>query len=171
MLIGEKQTFAIECYHDPLPNESGHVFGRMCVWLGSKSLGDITEPSCMLSATERCLAELLERLDSLDDPMMRGLSDRDSYNLLNRLLYEDDVRSDEQVSLDADRFAKFDFLTNGGESFDHSKSFIAISGDQLLIVFDDENTGFGSGKVSRSAFRLVVKGFLGWVVNESANTR
>lgn len=171
MLIGDKDTFAIECYHDPMPNESRRVFGRMCVWVGGKSLGDITEPSCMLNVTEGQFEGLLNRIDSIDDPALRGLRDREAYNYLNRLLYEDDERSDEQVSLDAERFAKFEFLTNGGESFDRSKSFIAKTGDQLLVVFDDEVTGFASGKVPRSAFKLVVKGFLGWVSSEGANAQ
>jgi hypothetical protein len=171
MLIGDKDTFAIECYHDPVPNESRRVFGRMCVWLGGESLGDITEPSCMLNVTEGHLSDLLNRLHSLDDPAIRSLGDRDAYNLLNRLLYEDDDRSDEQVSLDAERFAKFDFLTNGGESFDRSKSFILNSGDQFLVLFNDAKTGFASGRVPRSEFKLVVKGFLGWVSNEGTKAQ
>ena len=171
MLIGDKDTFAIECYHDPVPNESRRVFGRMCVWICGKSLGDITEPSCMLNVTEGQIEDLLNRLDVIDDPALRGLGYREAYNLLNRLLYEDDERSDEQVSLDADRFAKFEFLTNGGESFDRSKSYIVKTGDQFLILFDDEATGFASGKVSRGEFKMVVKGFLGWVSHEGANAK
>src|SRR5215510_1588035 len=124
MLLGDKEGFALECYHEPLRNEHRRVFGRMCVWASGWQLGDISEPACMLNVAEGHLSRVVARIDSLDDPVLRQLNDRDAFDFLDRTLYVDDDRSGEQVARDAERFFKFDFLTNGGGSFDETKSFI-----------------------------------------------
>ncbi len=165
MLIGDKETFAVECYHDPLPNETRRVFGRMCVWVGGYRLGDIDEPTCMLNVTEGHLQELLQRLDVLDDPALRNLSDHEAFEFLDRAIYLDDERSTQQIANDSERFFKFDMLTNGGESFDHTKSFIIGHADGLRILFEDEQRRFLSGHVERATFILTVRGFLAWVAD------
>jgi hypothetical protein len=169
MLIGEKETFAVECYHDPLPNEARRVFGRMCLWVGGNPLGDISEPACMLNVTEGHLQSLLHRLDALDDPAVGLLSDRDAFEFLDRALYRDDARSAEDIAADAARFFKFDLLTNGGESFDRTKSFIVGDGERLRVLFEDHERGFVSARVGRASFTLTVRGFLAWVSDEGKN--
>jgi hypothetical protein len=171
MLIGDPKTFAIECYHDPLPNETRRVFGRMCLWVAGAALGDITEPACMLNVTEGFLQDTLNGLETLDDPALRTLSDREAYALLDRALYLDDERSNEQVSADSDRFGKFNFLTNCGESFDRTNSFIIGNRDaeNLRILFEDEQGHFWSGSVAQPTFILTVRRFLAWVADEGKN--
>jgi hypothetical protein len=140
---------------------------RANVRLGRRSAArDINETSCILDVTENQLRHLLERVDSLDDPTLRSLSDREAFDVLDRALYDDDDRTDAQVADDGERFSKFDFLTNGGESFDRTKSFVIGEGDRLRIVFDDEATGFASARVGRAMFMLTVRGFLSWVSGE-----
>ena len=169
MIIGNKNEFGFECYHEPLKNERQQVFGRMCVWASDCALGDITEPACMLNVTEDCLQGLLARIESLDEPSLSALSARDAFDLLNQALYLDDECSTEQVRSDAERFFKFDFLTNGGESFDRTKSFIHLQGSQVRILFESDEDGFHSALVGRAAFTLATKGFLDWVAAESNN--
>lgn len=169
MLIGDKETFAIECYHDPLPNETRRVFGRMCVWAGGNRLGDIEEPACMLNVTEGHLQELLQHLDSLDDPALRNLDDRKAFEFLDRALYLDDARSDEQVAKAAERYWKFDFLTNCGESFDRTKSFIIGEANSLRILFEEDRQRFISAHVGRATFVFTVQGFLAWIASEGKN--
>ena len=123
----------------------------------------------MLNVTEGHLQDLLNRFESLDDPVLSGLADRDAYDFLNRVLYLDDDRSNKQVSKDAERFLKFDLLTNGGESFDRTKSFIVADGDRLRLLFQDDERGFVSAHVGRSTFVLTVRGFLAWVADEGRN--
>ena len=169
MLIGDKETFAIECYHDPLPSETRRVFGRMCLWVGGNRLGDIDEPACMLNVTEVYLQGLLHRVESLDDPALRSLDDREAFEFLDRALYLDDARSNEQIAKDAERFSKFGLLTNGGESFDRTKSFIIGEADRLRVLFENDERGFSSARVGRAAFVLTVRGFLAWLVDEGKN--
>ncbi len=169
MLIGDPATFAVECYLEPLPNETRRVFGRMCTWAGGHPLGDINEPVCMLNVTEGCLERFLQRIDSLDDPVVRELSDRDAFEFLDRALYGNGDRSDAQIAIDARRFSKFDFLTNGGESFDRTKSFVTEAEDGLRLLFEDDKKGFAFARVPRDAFVSVIRSFLAWVAKDGEN--
>jgi hypothetical protein len=135
----------------------------MCIWAGGHRLGDIDEPACMLNVTEVRFQSLMQRMNSLDDAVLRELSDRDAFEFLNRALYLDEERSDEQVTIDTERFWKFDFLTNGGESFDCTKSFIVGDADHLRILFESDRDGFASASVPRAAFTRVVQDFLTWM--------
>ena len=167
MLIGDKETFAVECYHDAFPDQGRSIFGRMCLWLGGKRVGDIDEPACMLNVTGKHLRALLPHIDELDDPALQQLGDADAFAFLNRALYLDDSRSSEQIAADFKRFFKFDLLTNGGESFDRTKSFILRDGDEVRILFEDEqHGGFVFARVERERFALVVRGFLDWLAEE-----
>ena len=123
----------------------------------------------MLNVTEGHLQDLLNRFDSLDDPVLGRLPDREAFEFLDRALYADDARSNEEVARDAERFFKFDLLTNGGESFDRTKSFIVGDGDRVRLLFVDEYSGFASARVGRAAFLLTVKGFLAWIADEGKN--
>ena len=141
----------------------------MCLWVGGTPLGDIDEPACMLNVTEGHLQSLLQRLDALDDPAVRSLTDREAFDFLDRAIYLDDARSIEQIAADSARFFKFDLLTNGGESFDRTKSFLVANGESLRILFEDQQRGFASARVARADFVLAVRGFLAWLTNEGKN--
>jgi len=166
MLLGNKARFAIECVHEPLKNESRRVFGRMAVWVDGACLGDFEEPACMLNETGGHLEDLIKRLPTLRDEKLNGLSDFEVFAYLDRVLYLDDDRTNDQVIADSRRFFKFDFLTNGGESFDHTKSFIVGSDGYVRVMFRDEKNTFSSGCVAESEFKAVVQEFLAWIAAE-----
>jgi hypothetical protein len=128
MIFGDKQVFAIECHHDG-PDDDSFVFGRMCLWLGGRSVGDVEEPACALNVTEHLLTAALARVGSLHDTAIDRLEPRAAFDCLDRALYVDALYLDGERPLDeleplSRRFSKFDFLTNGGESFDSTKSFM-----------------------------------------------
>jgi hypothetical protein len=83
MLLGNKTTFAIECVHEPLKNESRRVFGRMAIWVNGTCLGDFEEPARMLNVTEGRLEDLIKRLPSLRDEKLNGLSDLEVFAYLD----------------------------------------------------------------------------------------
>jgi len=141
----------------------------MCVWAGGHCLGDITEPGCMLNVTEGKLQSLLKRMDSLEDPALCDRADRDAFEFLDHALYLDNGQSFEQVQADSCRFRKFDFLTNGGESFDRTKSFVIADGDRVRLLFKDDRRGFASAHIDRDIFVRTIQGFLAWVAEEGKN--
>lgn len=165
-MIGNQQTFAIECYHEPIPNNAKRVFGRMCIWAKSTLLGDIEEPACMLSVTEEHFLDVINRLESLEDSALAKLADKSLFDFLNQALYIDDARTTEEVMVDAERYFKFDFLTNGGESFDRTKSFLISDGSNMRLLFTDCSEQFHSAHISKDEFVEVITSFLAWIKSE-----
>jgi hypothetical protein len=168
MQFGTPTTFAIECFHDPISNASSRIFGRMSILANGKRLGDIDEPACMLNVTVVHLSDALSRIETLDETEFYNLGDVELFEVLNHALYGEDDRSDTEIVADAAKYSKFDFLTNGGESFDHTKSFLVAHGEQLRLVFKDRTGAISSARFSRMEFECAVKAFIGWVAHESA---
>jgi hypothetical protein len=165
MQIGDPATFAIECVHEPIPNENGWVFGRMRLWVHGLEVGNFDEPACMLNVTAGHLQSALERLPTLEEPTFARLSGVEVFRLLDAALYADDQRSPGQVAADALRYRKFDFLTGGGESFDRTKAFIWLcEGDVCILA--EELRGIVSARVAASEFTLAVDAFLAWLDTE-----
>lgn len=167
MRFGRPSAFAIDCHHDPIGNDRGWVFGRMAIVASGQQLGDIDKPGCMLNVTAGHLAAVVERLASLDEAAFRPLSDAEVFHRLDRALYLDDDRSDDEVRADAERYTTFDFLTNGGESFDHTKSFLVAEDDELRLVFRDRNDGLHAARFSQAAFTAATKQFQTWLRAEA----
>ncbi|MDD5273235.1 MAG: Imm42 family immunity protein [Methylovulum sp.] len=164
MLIGNPHSFAIECYHEPL--NTRHVFGRMCIWVAGNRLGDITEPSCMLNVTAAMLSRLMGRLSALSDPYLWQRGDREAFDFLNHAIYLDNAKTIDDIHQDMERYFKFDFLTNGGESFDGTKSFIMMADEEIILLFTDNADIFYSAHLPKSEFINVIDQFLSWFKHE-----
>lgn len=167
MLLGVKDDFAIECVHEPdYPNDHGWVFGRMCVWGRGISLGDLTEPACMLNVTEGQFQDCLGRLDELHDEAVDGLPDEAAFEFLDAALYLDDDRTNHQIHADALRYSKFNFLINWGESFDGIKAFMLGSEDRFRILYRLPCGTMGSVVVTRDGLVNAMMAFLEWMAAE-----
>src|SRR5262245_22342519 len=165
MLFGDAKDFAIECHHDPIPNDGRRVFGRMCIWVAGAAFGDLSEPACMLDVTAEHLRKTLQNLEQQADSDVVRLEDESAFDFLDRKLYRDDDRSNDEVAADAERFFRFDFLTNGGESFDRTKSFAIRSGDHVRILFMDYSSSgqsFHAGRVKHQLIKDRVQEFVSW---------
>ena len=163
MIFGLKSDFAIEAYCDWIDDDKKYVFGRMCCWSNGKPLGDIDEADCMLDVTAVFFESLLKRLDQLENSVLNELSDSQLYKFIDCKIYEDDERSIDQVISDAETYYKYDFLTNGGESFDCSKSFILVDGNFCRILFNDDRSKENVfTRVSKTGFISAVSDFLLW---------
>lgn len=168
--FGEPSVFQIECIHEPMPNPSGHVFGRMCLRFESDVLGDLDEPACMLNVTAGHLEDVLDGIDALEAPELFALTDSRLWERLDTALYRNDNRTIVEVTADDRRYFKFDFLTNGGESFDGSKSFIVASESNVRILFknDDADRSLVGATVNRYVFVEALQSFLNWLDAEGA---
>ena len=163
MLFGHKNEFAIEAVHECLGEDDTHVFGSMCLWVGGEMLGDLAEPSCMLGVTAGFFDSILGRISDLSSQEFSGLSDFDVYSKLDAAIYADDARTTAQVAADSKKYFKFDFLTNGGESFDNSKSFIVVDGGFVRVLFYSFSVDrFFSHSVSIFEFKTCINQFLAW---------
>lgn len=164
MIYGTKDNVAIECYHEPFgDNIHNNIFGRMCFWFNGLPFGDLSEPACILDVTTGHLNDFLNKYKELEDNELINYSDLDLFNFLDSKLYVGDYSDGEQVEKDAIRYFKFDFLTNGGESFDNYKSFIFRDGNTFRVLFTDTNDNFFSAQVLVDDLLLVVNKFIKWV--------
>ncbi|MYN41663.1 hypothetical protein GTP55_20080 [Duganella sp. FT109W] len=161
--FGEQSQFAIVCAHEPFGSEPRRVFGRMCIRAGDKVLGDFDEPACMLNVTASHLQAILEHLPKMDCAIFLDQSDAYAWDLIDKALYLDDDRSIEEVVPDSKRFYQYDFLTNGGESFDKSKSFIVRDGGSVRLLFKTGDDALESMRVEVGTFCAVVRAFLDWI--------
>lgn len=161
--FGEPSAFQIECIHEPIPNSRGNIFGRMCLRFDNDVLGDLDEPTCMLNVTAAHLQDILNRLGALEVPELFALTDSALWERLDTALYRDDNRTEIAVAADAQWYSRFDLLTNGGESFDKSKSFIVVSESQVRILFDDADRPLVRKTVDRRVFVETLQSFLAWV--------
>jgi hypothetical protein len=161
--FGDQSRFAIVCVHEPLGSEPCHVYGRMCIRAGDKILGDFDESACMLNVTASHLQAILERLPKIDSDTFQGENEAFVWKTIDKAIYQDDDRSKEEVVADSERYFRYDFLTNGGESFDNSKSFIVRDGNTVSILFKMDDNVLKCIAVDVDTFRIVVKGFLDWI--------
>jgi len=162
MIIGTKNIFAIEWYHEPIGEKDHLVFGRMCLWINNAVLGDINNKMCALSVSRVHLVHKQNVSNQNIDSHLNGLSDWECFDYLNQKLYLDESRTDEQISDDAKTYSKFDFLTNGGESFDHTKSFIVSDKGVIRILWTDRHRVFHSGDVDASEYYRVINPWISW---------
>lgn len=156
MIFGDTTDFAIEAYHEPSGPQWGG-FGRMCLHVQGMVLGDIRDNHCSLfHATDR-IREVAADFESLWDESFTGLSDAEVFALIDREIYSD------QGSEDGRRFWACDFLTNTGEMFDDSKTFIIFRRpDRLHILYCLRDDTLGSASCSVSTFRRVANAYVSW---------
>jgi hypothetical protein len=167
MLFAQREDFAIECYHDPIPNELGRVFGRICVWANNVQLGNIGEPSCILDVPQRFFAEFLSELPELWDAELDNLADDAAFEFLDQAIYRDDARTREQVRNDYRRYSKFIFLTNWSEAFDGTNAFLSRAPTGFRILFRPSNDERGNASITSTGLVGTIEAFLRWMVAET----
>lgn len=166
MIFGEKEIFAIECYHEPIDNNKNWVFGRMCLWCSGLQFGDITEPSCLLNVTEGFLRGFIETANQLEDIELNKQSDWELFKFLDKKIYGLNERTFEQVIEDAKKYRKFDFLTSSGESFETIKSFVVKNYNEYRLLISDRLEIFKSFRINSFFMENVVIEFLVWMESE-----
>jgi hypothetical protein len=170
MIFRDKSIFAIEIYHQPLNNNSFYMCGRMCIYLFNKIFGDINNEYCHLYSAYSALLDKINNINLLEYEF--GLSnDYEVFNFLDDKLYmAPDERTLEQIKIDARLYFKFDFMTNTGEIFDRTKSFIYMDKNKKIHIIyrtDEYNDGFEDGKIicnelDKEIFENVTKDLIKW---------
>jgi hypothetical protein len=109
----------------------------------------------LLHATGR-FRELTRSVETLWDEAFAGLSDSEIFSLIDRELYIGEP-SDTGRS-----FSGFDFLTNSGEMFDGTKTFIFATSGHVHILCQFRDDIFRSGACDIQAFRSTAQAYVGW---------
>jgi hypothetical protein len=168
MLFGQRNDFAVEAHHEQILNANGCVFGRVCVWAKDLALGNIEEPACILGSVQGAFEHLLLTIESLHDPSLDSLGDREAFDLLNVAIYGEDSRTAERIAIDSKRYSKFVFLTNWGEAFDGTNAFLLKAPNGFRILYQLKNDIRGSALVSHLGLRNAAQSFVKWVSDEAS---
>ena len=158
MIFGNKNTFAIEVKHDTSYTAKNYIFGSMCMWIENVALGNIDEPACILGVSYMQLKTVLESIPKQNIENLPKTNESDLFNFIDHKTYiGDDYSPEDHV------FYDYDFMTNGGESFDNTKSFIIKYEDQYKIFFHDYDKKQSFYKtVDKSVFHNVIESFFTW---------
>jgi hypothetical protein len=156
MIFGNPKDFAIEAYLEPYGPKYGG-FGRMCIHIQGIALGDIRDNHCSLFHATRRIREVAGDFESLGDAGFATLSDAEVFSLIDAELYTGEA-SESRPSHTA-----CDFLTNTGEMFDDSKTFVIFRPpDRVHILFLLRDDTFGSASCSVPTFRTVAEAYVCW---------
>lgn len=165
MTFGNPEDFAIEAYHEPAGPQWGG-FGRFCIHVQGTRLGNIRDNHCSLFDATNCFRELIglpmrpegrHTIETLWDDSFTGLSDIEVFALVDHALFTGNP------SDDLPEYAPFNFLTNTGEMFNGTKTFIACSPDgSVHILYQLRDDTLGSGTCSVETFRMVADAYVRW---------
>jgi len=172
MIFGNKNIYAIEVYHQPQDNDYFYMCGRMCVYLYNKAFGDINDELCHLFGVYDTLRSKIEKLTELKHDFDLN-NDFDIFNFLDDKLYIDMNRTLDEMRFDSKLYKKFDFMTNMGEMFDRTKSFVYMDKNKKIhILFQihkyNENTKtFEDGEIicnelDKRIFEDITNDFIKW---------
>ena len=146
MTFGNPKDFAIEAYHEPSGSEWGG-YGRLCIHIEGARLGNIRDNHCSLFHVADRFRALPSIIETLWGEAFVGVSDAEVFGLIDR----------------AQSWEPFDFLTNTGEMFNGTKTFIVCRPDgRVQILYWLRNDTFGSGSCSTQSFRIVAAAFVSW---------
>jgi hypothetical protein len=172
MVFGDMADFAIQAEIEPGLTPPSAAWGRMCVWCRGTALGNIQETCCGLGDAASEFAWAASNLEELWDESLQGLDDQATFAFLDAAYYGDDDRSADQVHADAERYAKFNFLTNWGEQFDGFKAFWIHAPDgSLHIHYRLPDNTLGSSQVTKKAFITAATEFVRWFREQDQRLR
>ncbi len=164
MTFGDPKDFAIEAYHEPYGPQYGG-FGRICIHVQGVCLGDIRDNHCSLFHSTDRLREVAADFESVGDASFAALSDAEVFALIDSEIYTGEASEGEAS------YAACDFLTNTGEMFDGTKTFIIFRlPDRAHILFRLRDDTFGSGSCSVPTFRRVADAYVSWFEEQVRTT-
>ncbi len=172
MLFGKKNDFAIEAMTEPHLKVPSQPWGRLCVWVAGNEIGDYDDPHCGLYPSYESFNEICGILNELWEIEFEHITDIEIWNYLDELLYGyhgnieiNDKRNLNEMCADADKYSKYNFLTNLGEMFDRDgKSFIlkTPNGKLKILNFDYNENIINSYLCNEFSFRSAIKDFSAW---------
>ena len=134
MIFGNPNEFAIESYHEPSGAQWGG-FGRLCIYVNGNAIGDIRDNHCSLFAVTNRFRGLSTGIEGLWSDQFTGLTKDQIFHLIDDVLY---TGSDHQIGTN---FGRFDFLTNTGEMFNDTKTFLYCESGSFVHLLYRVNEG------------------------------
>lgn len=163
MIFGNPLSFAVEALVEPGPEYppafGSNVAGRMRLLVGGVSVGDISEPSCVLRALSEHLTELCATSCKLWHSSLSGVPPEKQFQMLDQALFPSGGNPE------LEQCQQTIFLTNVSEAFDPVKGFVlSPSPDEILVLLRlDEGGPFVHRNIPYAEFCSVAAAFAHWV--------
>jgi len=172
MLFGSKSSFAIEAFTEGDLTPPSAVWGRMCLWCHDTMIGRLSEEYCALFTSAKELRSRADNLDELWDKSFDGLRADQIFRIFDRAIYVYDESAPNDLVDGAERYWKFNFLTNWGEQFDRLKGFLAAPpGEELLLIIQGADDSLTTFSIGRDSFRRAAIDFADWFDREEQRLR
>ncbi len=162
MLFGEPNDFAVEIYHEP-SSPSWLGFGRMRIFFQGISIGEIEEQHCSLFHAVERISEVAKALPTLWDTRFSQHTDEEIFSWLDAILFSGEISDTDEKNIH-----RFDFLTNTGEQFDDSKTFIVSCPDGNVRILFVKEGKFGSATCQASTYLSVAASLYHWFKEETS---
>ena len=166
MIFGNPLSFAVEAIVEPgpefPPTFGRNVAGRMRLFVGGASVGDILEPCCVPRALSDHLLELCGFVDKLWHPLLAGATPEEQFRLLDSALFLGGGNPD------LEECYEMSFITNVDEAFDPIKGFaLSPSPDEIiLLVRLDEGSPLIHCAIPFVEFSGVATSFAHWLAEQ-----
>jgi hypothetical protein len=159
MIVGTRESFAIEAVLEPERSFGRNVAGRFRLFLGGHPVGDFAEPGCTFGQFSDQLVTLASSARSLWHPSLNGLSPPEIFARLNHALFVGGVAEPPT------QYHLMSFLTNVSEVFNHVKGFlVSPEPDQLLALVELQvERELISQRIPYTQFASVAAQFATWL--------
>jgi len=133
----------------------------MCLHTSNKTIGDIFENHCSLHDAIARITTSASNIDSLWHDEFQGKDDQEIFKILDEYLYIGDHAL-------WPCYGHFDFLTNSGEQFDDTKTFLYRSPltDQLHLLYQCSSEPPASSSFPTNSFLESANGLKHWFQHE-----
>ena len=129
----------------------------MCIHIQSKTIGNVDEQHCSLFHAVERIVEAAQKLPSLWDVRFTQHTDEEIFSWLDALLYSGEITCE-----NGNDPHRFDFLTNTGEQFDDSKTYIVSLPEGFVRILFFKDKRFGSASCQSATFLLVATSLGHW---------
>ena len=187
MIFGDKNIYAIEVHHKPLDNGPFYMAGRLCIHLFNIEFGDINEEDCSLAEPYMRLNEIINNFDLIKYDFKLN-NDYDIFHFFDHELYVGDdygkwgfldkeyynkIKWKELEGKEINKkLYKYDFMTNEGEMFNNTKSFIYMDIKEIIhILFQvhDDMDEIRCNKINKNIFYNISSEFIEWYEETEKN--
>jgi hypothetical protein len=168
MLFGAKEIFAVEAMTEPDLEVPSAVWGRLRIWCRNESFGDYENPYNALHSAAECFREMLDAYPDLWDSTFDLVEDAERFRLFNEAIYIGSHSDTDQIVDLADRYWKFDFLTNWGEHTNGIKGLLAFDPNgEVLFMVEDRDELVRAFRFPQTCFTKTAADFVEWFDSEA----
>ncbi len=154
MIIGEKDSFAIQFEVNPKPDR--WLFGHICFIINNIEIGDYYDETSLNTAVGY-LKDLLWYTGIRNEPTLFQLDKVELFWKIDNALYGNSDISREEIMENCERFEKFHALSPGVDIFDKWKGYLIENKEQGRLIIRNPQEEINEYFIKAGEFDFVIK--------------